>query len=131
MAYTRSRPTAELPASRPTDESSYTALCHTCNVCSQPKVASVVYNAKTGETVQTYDASKTHKRKHQITTLAQQVCDGLGFRLKLHKRKTLRVTTWGLTFYVVFFFPKSGCGERAGDIGGEAQGDAYKGADAI
>lgn len=40
----------------------------------QVKVVSSVYNPKTGETIQTFEQSKTHKRKHQINTLAQQVC---------------------------------------------------------
>lgn len=38
-------------------------------------IAATFYDTKTGETVTTTQASKTHKRKHQINTLAIQAAE--------------------------------------------------------
>lgn len=40
---------------------------------SQVRIAAAFYDTATGETVTVQDASRTHKRKHHINTLAMQV----------------------------------------------------------
>lgn len=45
----------------------------------QVRIAAAFYDTATGETVTVQDASRTHKRKHHINTLAMQVrCVGSG-----------------------------------------------------